>query len=282
MTLQDPEERRKQRRLAKNRVTAARSRERKKEQMADLSTRLGSLESDNHQLRDLLATLIQENTSLKEQLASLTRGAISAALPIVASSAAVTEAVLTLPVQQQTLLLPVKTEILECSPSPEPAVLNRCLAIMHLVCWLLVSMAVETSLRGVFGVFTGWLACQQRAVGSATVATTAAAVMAVAAPSVCHKQVQAGGQIGCCGRTVAGVGVAGFARGAAAAVCLQRTCKFKRRRLKGQHETDMLHSTAVDVLDGFCAAGAGELLRCSHQHTAAIEVLQQHAVAVAA
>eukprot|EP00775_Hariotina_reticulata_P010695 gene10695-10852_t len=90
---EDPEERRKQRRLAKNRVTAARSRERKKEQVADLSARLNSLESDNHQLRDLLATLLHENTSLKEQLASLTRGRVAAQQQFVVFSVAAVAAV---------------------------------------------------------------------------------------------------------------------------------------------------------------------------------------------
>lgn len=76
--IDDPEERRKQRRLAKNRVTAARSRERKKEQMAEMEQRLSQLEAENGSLRTLLQTMMSENTGLKEQLASLTRGAAAA------------------------------------------------------------------------------------------------------------------------------------------------------------------------------------------------------------
>lgn len=106
-SIDDPAERRRQRRLAKNRVTAARSRERKKEQMVEMEDRMAALEQENSQMRALLASLAQENTSLKEQLASLTRGAGTAN---------------------------------NTRGSPEPAVL-KCLAIMHLVCYLLVVKA---------------------------------------------------------------------------------------------------------------------------------------------
>lgn len=74
-SIADPEERRKQRRLAKNRVTAARSRERKKVQLAGMEGRMQQLETDNAQLKSLLEHCMKENGSLREQLASLTRGA---------------------------------------------------------------------------------------------------------------------------------------------------------------------------------------------------------------
>lgn len=106
-SIDDPAERRRQRRLAKNRITAARSRERKKEQMAEMEDRMTALEQENSQMRALLASLAQENTSLKEQLASLTRGAGNAC---------------------------------NAMSSPEPAVL-KCLAIMHLVCCLIAVKA---------------------------------------------------------------------------------------------------------------------------------------------
>eukprot|EP00879_Flechtneria_rotunda_P001104 GHRR01001246.1.p1 GENE.GHRR01001246.1~~GHRR01001246.1.p1 ORF type:complete len:391 (+),score=100.87 GHRR01001246.1:309-1481(+) len=102
-SIEDPEERRKQRRLAKNRITAARSRERKKQQLSGMEERTSQLEQENSQLRVLLHSLAQENTSLKEKLASLTRGA---------------------------------TTFNTGSSTAEPAVL-KCLAIMHLVCLLL-------------------------------------------------------------------------------------------------------------------------------------------------
>lgn len=74
-SIDDPEERRKQRRLAKNRITAARSRERKKEQLVDMGGRLAELEQENAQMRELLAALAQENSELRERFASLSRGA---------------------------------------------------------------------------------------------------------------------------------------------------------------------------------------------------------------
>lgn len=106
-SIDDPAERRKQRRLAKNRITAARSRERKKEQIVTMEDRMSAMEQENSQMRVLLASLTQENTILKEQLASLSRGASPAN---------------------------------NIRSSPEPAVL-KCLAIMHLVCCLLVVRA---------------------------------------------------------------------------------------------------------------------------------------------
>jgi len=112
--IDDPEERRKQRRLAKNRITAARSRERKKEQMADMEQRMSKLEAENNSLRSLLQSMMSENTSLKEQLASLNRGAAAA---------------------------PPAYE-----GSPKPAVLVKCLAIMHLVCCLLMCAKASLSL----------------------------------------------------------------------------------------------------------------------------------------
>ncbi|KAF8072760.1 rpsO [Scenedesmus sp. PABB004] len=77
-SIDDPAERRRQRRLAKNRITAARSRERKKEQLVDMEERMAGLEAENAQMRALLASLAQENAGLKEQLASLARGAAAA------------------------------------------------------------------------------------------------------------------------------------------------------------------------------------------------------------
>lgn len=92
---------------------APRSRERKKEQMVELEARLSDLEAENNGLRAMLQSMMTENTSLKEQLASLTRGAAAA------------------------------SDAQECNP--KPAVLVKCLAIMHLVCCLL--LCTEASLR---------------------------------------------------------------------------------------------------------------------------------------
>ncbi|KAG2424238.1 hypothetical protein HXX76_014622 [Chlamydomonas incerta] len=66
--IEDPAERRRQRRLAKNRVTAARSRERKKAAWGELEERLKSIETENAQLRAMLETFARENTALKAQL----------------------------------------------------------------------------------------------------------------------------------------------------------------------------------------------------------------------
>jgi hypothetical protein len=49
-------------------VTAARSRERKKVQWAELEARLQNLEAENGQLREVLARMASENTSLRAQL----------------------------------------------------------------------------------------------------------------------------------------------------------------------------------------------------------------------
>lgn len=73
--IEDPAERRKQRRLAKNRVTAARSRERKKEQWSELEVRLAAMDRENYELKAMLAQLGLENANLREQLASFSRGA---------------------------------------------------------------------------------------------------------------------------------------------------------------------------------------------------------------
>jgi hypothetical protein len=74
-SIEDPEERRRQRRLAKNRITAARSRERKKVQLAGMEGRMQQLEVENAQLKSLLEHCMKENSSLREQLASLNKGA---------------------------------------------------------------------------------------------------------------------------------------------------------------------------------------------------------------
>jgi cyclic AMP-dependent transcription factor ATF-2 len=130
-SIDDPAERRRQRRLAKNRVTAARSRERKKEQLAGMEDRMDALQQENAQMRALLASLSQENTSLREQLASLTRGA-AACLNTTGSG-------------------------------PEPAVLG-CIAIMHLVACLVLSVKAAFGLVSVCLVLG--LAQQQSRTGS--------------------------------------------------------------------------------------------------------------------
>lgn len=93
-------------RLSPHPPAPCRSRERKKEQMAEMEQRLSQLEAENGSLRALLQTMMSQNTGLKEQLASLTRGAAAAPTALVGS--------------------------------PKPAVLVKCLAIMHLVCCLLM------------------------------------------------------------------------------------------------------------------------------------------------
>lgn len=95
-------------------IPTRRSRERKKEQMADMEQRMSKLEAENNSLRSLLQSMMSENTSLKEQLASLNRGAAAA---------------------------PPAYE-----GSPKPAVLVKCLAIMHLVCCLLMCAKASLSL----------------------------------------------------------------------------------------------------------------------------------------
>lgn len=74
-SIEDPAERRKQRRLQKNRITAARSRERKKAQWGDMESKIALLQADNEKLKAMLSSCLSENTRLKEQLASLSRGA---------------------------------------------------------------------------------------------------------------------------------------------------------------------------------------------------------------
>ncbi|KAG2482513.1 hypothetical protein HYH03_018558 [Edaphochlamys debaryana] len=71
--IEDPAERRRQRRLAKNRVTAARSRERKKAMWSELEDKLKNMETENMQLRAMLETFARENTTLKNQLLHMSR-----------------------------------------------------------------------------------------------------------------------------------------------------------------------------------------------------------------
>ena len=82
-SITDPAERRRQRRLAKNRVTAARSRERKKVQWAELEARLAALEADNSALRSALEASRAESAQLRQQLG----------LPVPASATATTPAI---------------------------------------------------------------------------------------------------------------------------------------------------------------------------------------------
>jgi len=67
-SISDPAERRRQRRLAKNRVTAARSRERKKVQWAELEGRLAGMDRENNRLRAMLEQLSKDNEALRHQL----------------------------------------------------------------------------------------------------------------------------------------------------------------------------------------------------------------------
>eukprot|EP00877_Chromochloris_zofingiensis_P015215 jgi/Chrzof1/9948/Cz04g21220.t1 len=130
-SIEDPAERRKQRRLAKNRVTAARSRERKKSQWGEMEQRMNNLEAENSELKSLLETLAKENAGLKSHLASLTRGAGGTGT----------------------------------RSSPEPAALE-CLAIMHLVCLLLcvrlfsVALQVSLALCPLLGLHFSWSSLQ--------------------------------------------------------------------------------------------------------------------------
>ncbi|PNH01421.1 Transcription factor HY5 [Tetrabaena socialis] len=73
----DPSERRRQRRLAKNRVTAARSRERKKAAWSELEEKLKGVENENSQLRAMLQQFASENSSLKSQLLNITRAGVA-------------------------------------------------------------------------------------------------------------------------------------------------------------------------------------------------------------
>lgn len=70
----DPSERRRQRRLAKNRVTAARSRERKKAQWSVMEERLSGLEQENTSLRAALERVTRDNAELLSRLDRLVGG----------------------------------------------------------------------------------------------------------------------------------------------------------------------------------------------------------------
>ena len=79
-SITDPAERRRQRRLAKNRMTAARSRERKKVQWADMEAKLAGLDNDNKRLRAMLQQLASENSTLRGQLEGIvSKGSLSSA-----------------------------------------------------------------------------------------------------------------------------------------------------------------------------------------------------------
>jgi hypothetical protein len=73
-SIADPAERRRQRRLAKNRVTAARSRDRKKSQWADMEAKLCNLDGDNKRLKAMLEQLAAENSMLRGQLGLSAQG----------------------------------------------------------------------------------------------------------------------------------------------------------------------------------------------------------------
>eukprot|EP00195_Chlamydomonas_chlamydogama_P005558 CAMPEP_0202895954 /NCGR_PEP_ID=MMETSP1392-20130828/5052_1 /ASSEMBLY_ACC=CAM_ASM_000868 /TAXON_ID=225041 /ORGANISM="Chlamydomonas chlamydogama, Strain SAG 11-48b" /LENGTH=319 /DNA_ID=CAMNT_0049581151 /DNA_START=210 /DNA_END=1168 /DNA_ORIENTATION=- len=73
-SIEDPAERRRQRRLAKNRVTAARSRERKKVQWADMELKLSAVQNENRELKTMLDRLSRENNDLRNQLAMIAPG----------------------------------------------------------------------------------------------------------------------------------------------------------------------------------------------------------------
>jgi cyclic AMP-dependent transcription factor ATF-2 len=64
-TISDPAERRKQRRLAKNRATAATSRERKRKQLTELQHRVNQLEAANASLNKALAQRDHELSMLR-------------------------------------------------------------------------------------------------------------------------------------------------------------------------------------------------------------------------
>ncbi|KAF5838404.1 hypothetical protein DUNSADRAFT_2940 [Dunaliella salina] len=87
--IQDPEERRRQRRLAKNRLTAARSRERKKAILSELEAKLQGFEVENARLQEMLAAMGEENKDLKQQLGQLCNpGSASVAAAAAAAAAA--------------------------------------------------------------------------------------------------------------------------------------------------------------------------------------------------
>lgn len=64
-SIKDPEERKKQKRMAKNRHTAAMSRERRRQYLQDLENRVKNLEQENVSLRYWLGAVQHENLSLK-------------------------------------------------------------------------------------------------------------------------------------------------------------------------------------------------------------------------
>lgn len=128
-SITDPTERSKQRRLAKNRVTAARSRDRKKEQWGEMEARLAALEADNAALRAALAAREADAAGFKATLAALAaENAVlggQPASPIKGAGAAGAGV---------------------RSSTTEPAVLV-CVAIMHLVCLLLSPALAPSEVR---------------------------------------------------------------------------------------------------------------------------------------
>lgn len=84
-------ERRKQKRLAKNRVTAAASRERKRNQLTSLEQRVQSLERQNSELTTKLAARNEELGQVRGELASLNRGASGEGQAVRASESAALE-----------------------------------------------------------------------------------------------------------------------------------------------------------------------------------------------
>jgi hypothetical protein len=75
-------ERRRQRRLAKNRITAAKSRERKKMLWADMEYQLSLMDDDNKRLRSLLQQLAEENQVLRGQLNGMALKDENMAVPV--------------------------------------------------------------------------------------------------------------------------------------------------------------------------------------------------------
>lgn len=125
-----------------------------------MEARLSQLEADNSSLRTLLQTVMAENTGLKEQLLSLTRGTAAA---------------------------PAGHE-----GSPKPAVLVKCLAIMHLVCCLL--MCAEASLTLVLPLLSRVLQQQERR-GAVVVASSCAASGAASSCGSCVDSCPPGGGV---------------------------------------------------------------------------------------
>lgn len=119
--IEDPAERRRQRRLAKNRVTAARSRERKKVQWADMEVKLQSLEQDNANLKALVERFAKENSSLRDQLANLAQGS---SVPAAVRGSSTEPAVLVF----------IATLLLLCSllPSEQALALGGCVPLVLL------------------------------------------------------------------------------------------------------------------------------------------------------